>query len=147
MNFKPGDFKYTNLGSVVTNPFPCPHIKIMVMFQRITCGYVTTFIPNLSDWACKFDSNCHYSSYCTLPSRKKGICAKKCLFGAFYILMWKTHIKLAVNQKKIVSKGLKLFFLQYLRTFLIVGCANKVGCWEVRTCKCWHSHLHVWDWN
>ena len=26
MNFKPGDFKYRNLGSVVTNPFPCPHI-------------------------------------------------------------------------------------------------------------------------
>ena len=24
MNFTPGDFKYSNLGSEVTNPFPCP---------------------------------------------------------------------------------------------------------------------------
>ena len=24
MNFTPGDFKYSNSGSEVTNPFPCP---------------------------------------------------------------------------------------------------------------------------
>ena len=58
--------------------------------QRITCGYVTAFIPNLSDWACKFDLNCHNPGNCTLLLGTRYLC-KKSLFGAFDVLTWKTY--------------------------------------------------------
>ena len=95
LQFNKGNFCYKDKHLYVMYDLVGLFIKIMVMFQRITCGYVTTFIPNLSDWACKFNLNCHYSNYCTLPSRKKRYLCKKCVFLGLLC----TYVKDISNQQ------------------------------------------------
>ena len=43
MNFTPGDFKYSNLGSEVTNPFPCPLLPTSTSGSGVFENYAGIF--------------------------------------------------------------------------------------------------------